>query len=88
MCDSCPTKVRGLQIQAELLYIGFFFTLLHLQTVSLSYDFAQTQLYQREIIRVIGIRPILNSHVDNKGENNPRAIISLHTVNISEGKFF
>lgn len=26
VCDSCPTKVRGLQIQAELLYIQVFFS--------------------------------------------------------------
>lgn len=39
VCDSCPTKVRGLQIQAELLYIQGFFTLLHLQTVSFCLEF-------------------------------------------------
>lgn len=48
VCDSCPTKVRGLQIQAELLYIEGFFTLLHLQIVSFCLYFPVCSIHLSE----------------------------------------
>lgn len=60
------------------------FPLLHLKTVSLRLEFAQTSCVLKEIIWDVGIRPVLNLPADNeskRGENKTRANISLYTVN-------